>query len=370
MSQPAASHLFAPLSLRGLTLPNRVVVSPMCMYSSQEGFATDWHLVHLGAFAAGGAGLVFTEATAVSPEGRISPRDLGIWQDAHIEALARVTRFIRERGAYSGIQLAHAGRKASTAAPGEGSGEVTSAQGGWQTVAPSAVRFSDTYPQPVALDAAGIRKVIADYVAAAKRALQAGFDVVEVHAAHGYLLHQFLSPLANQRTDEYGGSFDNRIRLVLEVTHAVREVWPAHLPVFVRLSATDWAEGGWSADETVELSRRLKAVGADLIDVSTGGMVPAATMPIGPGYQTEFAARVRREAGIASSAVGLITDSAQADHVVRTGQADLVMLARELLRDPHWPQRAASELGQPIAWPQQYLRSAPHGSVAQVAREG
>lgn len=364
------SHLFAPLTLRSLALPNRIAVSPMCMYASVEGFATDFHLVHLGSFALGGAGLVITEATAVSPEGRISPDDLGIWDDAHIEDLSRITRFIRQQGGFAGIQLAHAGRKASTAAPGKGAGEVAPAAGGWQTVAPSALRFSDTYPLPEALDAGGIRKVIADYTAAARRALAAGFDVAEVHAAHGYLLHQFLSPVANQRSDEYGGSFDNRIRLTLEVTQAVRDLWPAHLPVFVRLSATDWAEsGGWTPDETVELSRRLRALGVDLIDISTGGMVATASMPIGPGYQTSFAARVRNEAGIASSAVGLITSAQQADHIIRTGQADMVMLARELLRDPHWPLRAAQALGHATAWPRQYLRSAPQGSIAQQPRK-
>ena len=367
MSHPQ-SHLFSPLTLRGITLPNRIAVSPMCMYSSQDGFANDWHFVHLGSRAAGGAGLVITEATAVSPEGRISPRDLGIWKDAHIEQLARVTAFIRAQGSYSGIQLAHAGRKASTAAPGEGSGEVLPDAGGWQTVAPSAIRFSETYPNPVALDADGIAKVIADFVAATKRALQAGFDVVEVHAAHGYLLHQFLSPLSNHRTDQYGGSFDNRIRLTLEVTEAVRAAWPDHLPVLVRLSATDWAEGGWTPEETVELSRRLRALGADLIDVTTSGVVAAPNIPIGPGYQTEFAAQVRRGGGIASSAVGLITTPAQADHIIRTGQADLVMLARELLRDPYWPLRAARELGQATAWPKQYLRAGPAGSIAQTPR--
>lgn len=363
------SHLFAPLTLRGLSLPNRVAVSPMCMYSSVDGFATDFHLVHLGSYALGGAGLIISEATAVSPEGRISPDDLGIWSDAHIEGLARVTRFIRAQGSVAGIQLAHAGRKASTAAPGKGNGEVKPGEGGWQTVAPSALRFADNYPLPVALDAAGIRKVIDDFAAAAGRALAAGFEVAEVHAAHGYLLHQFLSPVANQRTDEYGGSFEKRIRLVLEVAEAVRAVWPAELPVFVRLSATDWAQAeGWTPEETVELARRLKALGADLIDVSTGGMLPTAQMPIGPGYQTAFATRVKHEAGIPSSAVGLITGAQQADHIVRTGQADLVMLARELLRDPHWPLRAARELNQPTAWPRQYLRGGPQGSVAQVAR--
>jgi 2,4-dienoyl-CoA reductase-like NADH-dependent reductase (Old Yellow Enzyme family) len=362
------SHLFAPLSLRSLSLPNRIAVSPMCMYSAADGLATDFHLVHLGSLALGGAGLVLSEAIAVSPEGRISPKDLGLWSDAQIAPLARITRFIRAQGSHAGIQLAHAGRKASTAAPGEGSGELPPAQGGWQTVAPSALRFSDSYPLPATLDADGIKQVVADFVAAAQRALIAGFEVAEVHAAHGYLLHQFLSPLANQRTDEYGGSFENRIRLTLEVTQAVRAVWPQALPMFVRLSATDWAEGGWSADETVELARRLKALGADLIDISTGGMLPVASMPIGPGYQTAFAARVKHEAGIASSAVGLITQAAQADHIIRSGQADMVMLARELLRDPHWPLQAARELGQPAAWPRQYLRAGPQGSAVQAAR--
>ena len=362
------SQLFEPLALRSLTLPNRIAVSPMCTYSAQDGLASDFHLVHLGGFALGGAGLVIAEATAVTPEGRISPKDLGLWNDAQIAPLARITRFIREQGSFSAVQLAHAGRKAGTAAPGEGSGTLTPAQGGWQTVAPSAVRFSDDYALPAALDADGIRKVVADFTAAAQRARTAGFDVVEVHAAHGYLLHQFLSPLANQRTDEYGGSFENRIRLTLEVSAAVRAVWPAELPVLVRLSATDWAEGGWSADETVELARQLRALGIDLIDVSTGGMLPVANMPIGPGYQTAFAARVKHEAGIPASAVGLITSPSQADHIVRSGQADMVMLARELLRDPHWPLRAARELGQPTSWPRQYLRAGPQGSPVRAAR--
>ncbi len=368
MSSQTRAHLFTPLTLRSISLPNRIAVSPMCMYSSQDGFATDWHFVHLASRAAGGAGLIITEAAAVSPEGRISPQDLGLWKDEQIAGLARITDFIRAQGSYSAIQLAHAGRKASTFAPGSGSGAVLPEAGGWQTVAPSAVRFSDSYSLPLALDAAGIRKVIDDFVAATRRAAQAGFDVVEVHAAHGYLLHQFLSPLANQRTDEYGGSFENRIRLTLQVTEAVRAAWPAELPLLVRLSATDWAEGGWTPDETVALAGRLKALGVDLIDVSTGGMLPAPSIPIGPGYQTEFAARVRHEAGIASSAVGLITVAAQADHVVRSGQADLVMLARELLRDPYWPLHAAHELGQAAAWPTQYLRAAPAGSTAQRAR--
>jgi 2,4-dienoyl-CoA reductase-like NADH-dependent reductase (Old Yellow Enzyme family) len=362
------SHLFAALALRGVELPNRICVSPMCMYSAEQGQANDWHFVHLGAFARGGAGLVLTEATAVSPEGRISPSDLGIWDDAQIEPLARIVRFIRGQGGFCGVQLAHAGRKASTWAPGEGEGEQPLERGGWQTVAPSAVRFAEDYPLPKALDSDGIAKVLADFKSAAQRALDAGFDAVEVHAAHGYLLHQFLSPLANRRTDAYGGSFDNRVRLALETVEAVRSVWPERLPVLVRLSATDWADGGWTADETVELARRLRELGADLIDVTSGGLLPTVKIPVGPGYQTEFAARVRREAGVPSSAVGLIASPAQADHIVRSGQADMVMLARELLRDPHWPLRAARELGQTVAWPRQYLRAAPHGSPARSAR--
>jgi 2,4-dienoyl-CoA reductase-like NADH-dependent reductase (Old Yellow Enzyme family) len=367
------THLFSPLTLRGVTFANRIAVSPMCMYSSQDGLMTAWHRIHLGARAVGGAGLVMTEACAVSPEGRISPQDAGIWNDEQVQAMLPITHFIHEQGSVAGIQLAHAGRKASTFAPGAGHGVVLVAEGGWQVVAPSAVAFSETYPQPVALDQIGIRKVIRDFVAATDRALVAGFDVVEVHAAHGYLLHQFLSPIANQRTDEYGGSFDNRVRLTREVVRAVREVWPANLPLFVRVSATDWAEGGlrsWDIDETVALACLLKADGADLIDTSSGGMLARPNIPLSPGYQVPFAQRIRHESGVATGAVGLITEAAQADEIIRSGKADMVLLARELLRDPYWPLHAARELGQTVSWPLQYLRAAPEGSTARQAQQG
>jgi 2,4-dienoyl-CoA reductase-like NADH-dependent reductase (Old Yellow Enzyme family) len=350
--------LFTPYTLRGLTLRNRVVVSPMCQYSSDEGFANDWHLVHLGARAVGGAGLVVLESTAVLPEGRISPRDLGLWDDRHVETLARIVAFMRAQGAAAGIQLGHAGRKASTRPPWEGRGAVPPAEGGWPVVAPSAVAFSDSYPSPTALDAAGIRRVVDGFAGAARRALAAGFQTVEIHAAHGYLLHQFLSPLSNRRDDAYGGPFANRARLTLEVVDAVRREWPDDLPLLVRLSATDWAEGGWDEDETVALARLLGARGVDLVDCSSGGLVPWARVPTGPGYQVRFAERVRREAGLATGAVGLITTPEQADAVVREGRADLVFLARELLRDPHWPLRAARALGVAVRWPVQYERAA------------
>jgi 2,4-dienoyl-CoA reductase-like NADH-dependent reductase (Old Yellow Enzyme family) len=357
------SHLFSPLTLRGVTIPNRIAIPPMCTYSATDGLAEDWHLVHLGSRASGGAGLIITEATAVTPAGRISPADLGLWNDAQVEAVARVVRFVHSQGAVAGVQLAHAGRKASTWIPGTGSGSIAPEQGGWQTVAPSAVAFGEGFAEPQALDLAGIRQVVADFVSAAKRALVAGYKVVEIHAAHGYLLHQFLSPLANRRNDEYGGSFENRARLTREVVAAVRAVWPENLPLFVRLSATDWVDGGWNVEETVELSRLLRDEGVDLIDTSSGGMVPAASIPVGPGYQTEFAERVRREAGIATAAVGLITAPAQADHIIRTKQADLVLVGRDELRDPYWPVHAAQALGHVASWPLQYLRAAPGGST-------
>jgi 2,4-dienoyl-CoA reductase-like NADH-dependent reductase (Old Yellow Enzyme family) len=364
MTQPA--HLFSPLPLAGLTLPNRIAVSPMCEYSSEDGFANDWHLVHLGSRAVGGAGLILTEAAAVTPEGRISPQDLGLWKDEHIAPLARIVGFLHQHGSYAGIQLAHAGRKASMRAPGQPEGLVSPEEGGWpaQVLAPSALRFADNYPLPHALDKAGIARLTAAFREAALRALKAGFDVVEIHAAHGYLLHEFLSPLSNQRTDEYGGSFENRARLLLEVTEAIRAVWPIHLPLFVRISATDWTEGGWSIDESVQLARLLKDRGVNLLDVSSGGNVASAQIPVGPGYQTAFAERIRKETGLATGAVGMITDPAQADHVLRTGQADIVLLAREFLRDPYWPLHAAEALHQPGVWPQQYLRAAPRGSAA------
>ncbi len=352
-------QLFQPLTLRQLTLPNRIVVSPMCQYSAREGLANDWHLVHLGSRATGGAGLIIVEATGVTPEGRISPHCLGLWSDAQIEPLRRITRFIDSQGSVAGIQLAHAGRKAGTWRPWEGkAGSVPLEQGGWTPLAPSAIPFDTNHHTPQALSREQIAGVVQDFARAAERALKAGFKVAEVHAAHGYLLHQFLSPLSNQRDDEYGGSFANRIRLLLEVVDAVRAVWPAELPLLVRLSATDWIDGGWSELETVELSALLKARGVDLIDVSSGGLAPNAQIPVGPGYQSRFAERVRREAGIPTGAVGLITEPAQAEHVLRSEQADLVLLARELLRDPYWPLHAAEVLGHRLPWPAQYVRAA------------
>ncbi|MCQ4294624.1 NADH:flavin oxidoreductase/NADH oxidase [Pseudomonas stutzeri] len=354
------SQLFQPLTLRQLKLPNRIAVSPMCQYSAKAGMANDWHLVHLGSRAVGGAGLVIIEATAVSPDGRISPDDLGIWSDDHVEPLRRITRFIEAQGSFAGVQLAHAGRKASTWRPWLGKhGSVPIAAGGWTPVGPSTIAFSPEHAVPTALDEAGIAGIVQAFVEAAERSLAAGFKIAEVHAAHGYLLHQFLSPLSNQRQDRYGGSFENRIRLLLEVTTAVREVWPQELPLFVRLSATDWVDDGWNADETVELARRLKDVGVDLIDVSSGGTAANADIPVGPGYQTQFAERVRKEAGIATGTVGMITEAVQAEHILRTGQADLILLARELLRDPYWPLHAAEDLrDNSVAWPAQYVRAA------------
>jgi 2,4-dienoyl-CoA reductase-like NADH-dependent reductase (Old Yellow Enzyme family) len=355
------SRLFEPLHLRTLVLPNRIAVSPMCQYSARDGLANDWHLVHLGGFAVGGAGLVMTEATAVQPQGRISAEDLGLWSDHQIEPLRRISRFINAQGAVAGIQLAHAGRKANTRKPGSAQpGTVPLSEGGWNTVAPSEIPFDPQHRDPAALAGEQIREVVQAFAAAAERALTAGFQVAEIHAAHGYLMHQFLSPLSNQRLDLYGGSFENRIRMLLEVTAAVRSVWPEVLPLFVRVSATDWVEGGWNVDETVELARRLRPLGVDLIDVSSGGTAPHAKIPLGPGYQTGFAQQVRQGAGIPSSAVGLITQPAQAEHILRTGQADLIMLGRELLRDPRWPLHAAAALGDGgVPWPEQYLRAAP-----------
>ena len=353
------SLLHEPYTLRQLTLRNHIAVAPMCQYSCTDGLANDWHLVHLGSRAVGGAGLIFTEAAAVTQDGRITPEDLGIWNDEQIEPLQRITRFIAAQGVVAGIQLAHAGRKASTWRPWLGKeGSIAADQGGWTPWGPSNIAFDPHHTAPKALDDAQIKEVIQAFVDAAKRALTAGFKVVEVHAAHGYLLHQFLSPLSNQRNDNYGGSFENRIRLTLEVTEAVRAVWPAEWPVFVRVSATDWVENGWTADETVELSKRLKAAGADLVDVSSGGSSPDAKIPVGPGYQTEFAGRVRSEASIATGTVGMITDPVQAETILRTGQADLILLARELLRDPYWPLGSDEALGgRQAVWPAQYQRA-------------
>ena len=354
------AELFSPLKLRDVTLRNRVGVSPMCQYSSEDGFASDWHLVHLGGFATGGAALVFTEASAVLPEGRISPEDLGIWDDAHVEMLRRITDFVRGQGAVAGMQLAHAGRKASTWRPWDGSGAVPPEQGGWNDVqAPSAIPFAENFPQPLALDEAGLRRVREGFRDAARRALDAGFQTVEVHAAHGYLLHEFLSPLSNQRGDAYGGSLENRMRFPLEVVGAVRDVWPERLPLMVRISATDWAEGGWDLPQSVEFARRLREQGVDLVDCSSGGLVPHAKIELGPGYQVPFAEAVRRDAGIATAAVGLITEPQQAEEIVSGGRADVVLLAREMLRQPHWPLLAAHALGADASWPAQYDRAKP-----------
>jgi len=358
-----ATNLFSPFSTGAITLPNRVVVSPMCQYSSEDGFATDWHLVHLGSRAVGGAGLMFVEATAVSPEGRISPGDMGIWRDEHIEKLSQIVRFVHSQGGYLGIQLAHAGRKASTRRPWEGEGLIGPEEGGWtDVVAPSALAFAANYATPTALDDAGIDKVLRDFRMAALRSREAGFDVIEIHAAHGYLLHEFFSPLSNKRQDRFGGSFENRVRPLLEIIENVRMEWVG--PLFVRISATDWAEGGWDIEQSVRLAVLLKNYQVDLIDVSSGGLVPGVKIPAGPGYQTGFAERIKRDSGIPVGTVGFITDSAQADHVVRTGQADLVFIAREMLRDPYWTLHAAERLGRRISWPKEYLRAAPTGSDA------
>jgi 2,4-dienoyl-CoA reductase-like NADH-dependent reductase (Old Yellow Enzyme family) len=351
--------LFSPLALRGVTLRNRIGVSPMCQYSASDGLANDWHLVHLGGFATGGAGLVIFEATAVEARGRISPADLGLWDDAQQEPLARIVRFVESQGAVPALQLAHAGRKASVRPPWEQGGAPLAGEGGWAVVGPSALPFAEGHPVPAALDEAGLRGVIAAFAATAGRAVAAGFKAVEVHAAHGYLLHQFLSPLSNRRSDGYGGDFAGRTRLTREVVTAVRAALPDAVALLVRVSATDWVEGGWTADETVELARGLRALGADLVDCSSGGLVPYARVPVGPGYQVGFAERVRREAGVPTAAVGMITTPSQAAGIVAEGRADLVLLARELLRDPHFPLRAAAELKAEGPWPRQYLRARP-----------
>jgi 2,4-dienoyl-CoA reductase-like NADH-dependent reductase (Old Yellow Enzyme family) len=352
------SALFSPLPQRSLTLRNRIVVSPMCQYSCADGMATDWHLVHLGSRAVGGAAVVIAEATAVEARGRISPGDLGLWQDAQIEPLARVAKFVRDQGAVPGVQLAHAGRKASTARPWEGGAPVSPAQGGWPVVAPSALPFAEGHPAPEALTSAGVTEIVQAFADAAKRSLAAGFELVELHAAHGYLLHQFLSPLSNHRTDRYGGPFENRCRALLDVVDAVRAVWPERLPLWVRVSATDWAEsGGWDLPQTVALARLLKARGVDLLDCSSGGMLPHAKIPAGPGFQVPFAEAVRRGAGIATGAVGLISQADQAERIVADNRADVVLLGREFLRDPYWPLHAAKLLGADISGPAQYLRA-------------
>jgi len=349
--------LFEPLRLRGITLRNRIAVSPMCEYSAVDGVPQSWHLVHLGSRAVGGAALVIAEATAIEARGRISPADTGLWNDAHVEAWLPISRFIHKQGAVAGIQLAHAGRKASVDVPWRGGARLEAGAGGWMPVAPSALAYAQGEPAPMALDEAGIEAIVRAFADAAQRALDAGFELLEVHAAHGYLLHEFLSPLTNRREDAFGGTFDNRIRLTRAVVAAVRAVWPERLPLFVRLSATDWADGGWDLEQSIALSRVLAGEGVDLVDVSSGGLVTHQQLRVAPGYQVPFAARIRAEAGIATGAVGLITEPAQAEAILARGEADLVLLGRELLRDPYWPRRAARELGADIAVPEQYARA-------------
>ena len=351
------SKLLSPITIKDITLKNRLAVSPMCQYSAEDGFASDWHLVHYGSRAAGGAGLIIQEATAVSAEGRITSYDLGIYKEEHIEKLKSITTFIHQQGAVAGIQLAHAGRKASCARPWDGGKQINENEGGWKTVAPSSSTFNPEDKVPLALDTNGIQKVISDFKTAAKRALKAGYKLVEIHAAHGYLVHQFLSPLSNLRTDQYGGSFENRIRLLLEIVKAVKTEWPQNLPLFVRISVTDWVEGGWNITEAIKLSTILKTEGVDLIDCSSGGSVPYAKIPIGPGYQVDFAERIKNEAGLLTSAVGLITDAHQSEEILSKGKADLIFIARESLREPYFALKAAKALDDDIEWPLQYFRA-------------
>lgn len=372
MPRPApANGLFDELKIRDVRLVNRIVVSPMCQYSCEDGLANDWHLVHLGSRAAGGAALIIAEATAVLPEARISPQDLGIWSEAHIEPLSRITKFIHEQGSIAGIQIAHAGRKASTARPWDGTGKVAEDQGGWtDIVAPSAIPFAPKYPMPSAVTTERIAAIVDAFGKAAQRALDAGFRLLEIHSAHGYFLHEFLSPLSNHRSDLYGGSFENRTRIVREVVARIRRYWPERLPLFIRISSTDWVEGGgWDIEQAVELARILSTLGVDLVDCSSGGNVADAKIPMGPGYQVAFAEQIRRDAGILTGAVGMITQAPQADEIIRRGQADLVLLAREMLRDPYWPLHAAAQLGESIPWPAQYLRAAPSGTAARQPAE-
>jgi 2,4-dienoyl-CoA reductase-like NADH-dependent reductase (Old Yellow Enzyme family) len=353
------SKLFSPLTIKSITLKNRISISPMCQYSATDGFASDWHLVHYGSRAVGGAALIIQEATAISPEGRITPADLGLYHDEHIEKLQQITSFIHQQGAVAGIQLAHAGRKASCAIPWNGGNQLNLSEGGWQTLAPSAIAFNPEDDAPIALNLAGIKKIINDFNLAAERALKAGYQAIEIHAAHGYLIHQFLSPLSNRRTDEYGGSFENRIRILLEVVESVQRVWPQNLPLLVRISATDWVENGWNAEETIKLSAILKKLGVDLIDCSTGGLVPHVKIPVSPGYQVAFAERIKNETGILTGAVGLITDARQAEAILDNNRADLVLIARASLRDPQFALHAAHVLEEDVAWPVQYVRAKP-----------
>jgi 2,4-dienoyl-CoA reductase-like NADH-dependent reductase (Old Yellow Enzyme family) len=350
-------ELFRPLKIRQIELKNRIAVSPMCQYSSRDGFANEWHMVHLGSRAVGGAALVMTEATAVSPEGRISIDDLGIWKDEHIDYLKKITDFILQQNSVPGIQLAHAGRKSSRTSPWNGDRVLSIEEGGWETVAPSAIPFSEDTAIPVELSKEGIGKVVSDFKSAAIRALKAGFRVAEIHGAHGYLMHEFMSPLTNQRKDEYGGSFENRIRLLMEVVAAIRSVWPDEYPVFVRISSIDWRNDGWTLDESVDLAALLKKNGVDLLDCSSGGAVPGLEIKPGPGYQVQFAEEIRRKTGIMTGAVGIITTPAQAEEILSSGQADIVSLAREFLRDPYFPLHAAMALGVDVPWPVQYERA-------------
>jgi 2,4-dienoyl-CoA reductase-like NADH-dependent reductase (Old Yellow Enzyme family) len=353
------SKLFSPFSLRGVEFKNRIFLSPMCQYSCEEGMPTDWHLVHLGSHAVGGVSLVIVEATAVSPEGRISPWDSGIWSDRHAPAFKRITTFIEQQGAVPGIQLAHAGRKASTDVPWRGEKPLSIKEGGWQPLAPSPLPFGETFAVPREMTREDLEKVVSQFAAAARRSLEAGFRVIEIHMAHGYLLHEFLSSVSNQRTDDYGGSLQNRTRFPLSVARAVRESWPAGFPLFVRISCTDWVDGGWNLAQSVELSRQLKEIGVDLIDCSSGGLVPYAKIPVGPGYQTPFAAEIRSKVDISTGAVGLITDPVQAEQILMTGQADVIIMARELLRNPYWPLHAAKTFNLDAPWPRQYQRAKP-----------
>ena len=349
--------LFEPLRIRSMELKNRIVVSPMCQYSSKDGFANDWHLVHLGSHAVGGPGLVFTEATAVSPEGRISPDDLGIWKDEHAEMLSRIVSFVEKQGAVPGIQLAHAGRKASHHSPWNGGKALTAEEGAWQTHAPSAIPFKEEEPSPKAMDKKVIEQLIHDFKSAAARAVKAGFKIIEIHAAHGYLLNEFMSPLSNQRTDEYGGSFENRIRIVIEVIHAIREVWTEERPLFIRISATDWVSGGWTEEDSVMFVSAIKDQGVDLVDCSSGGVSHLQKIPVAPLYQVPFAKKIKEETGILTAAVGLITSAQESEQILKNQQADLIVMARQLLRDPYFPLHAAKELGADIAWPVQYERA-------------